>query len=333
MDVEKTPAPTCTCPSGDGSLRSACPAHGALPAIKLQHESLGFVLIPLSPAAVAPHVAEYIIGFDFDEVRDVYGERFAVFWRGLVGMFAGQAATVALPVTGTQQVAGQQAPSHLATSEGGRRFIAEFFATELRRHDFAHYISTRLAADFACALAQHLAATGRRKDVEVHGDARVQFEAWHCEKFKTRWQTGAPTRDMHNGVYAEKYGPAEQQVRWEAWQAARQAALAARPPVAQVRQNGGHTSPEVWFYPETIYGTKIPDGADLFLGPAAQGIDLGQQQDAARWRWVREQSGVTVSVEEADDDGDLAFVSGHTPEELDAAIDGQRDAAPGVGNG
>lgn len=46
----------------------------------------------------------------------------------------------------------------LSTSEDGRRYIAEFFATELRRHDFTDYISTRLAADFACALAQHLAA-------------------------------------------------------------------------------------------------------------------------------------------------------------------------------
>jgi len=90
MDVEKTPAPACTCPSGDGSLRSPCPAHGALPAIKLQHEPLGFVLFPLSPAAVAPHVVEYIVGFDFDEVRDVYGERFAVFWQGLVALFLGQ---------------------------------------------------------------------------------------------------------------------------------------------------------------------------------------------------------------------------------------------------
>ncbi|WP_049460336.1 hypothetical protein [Stenotrophomonas maltophilia] len=52
------------------------------------------------------------------------------------------------------------------------------------------------------------------------GDVRSQFEAWHCEKFKTRWQTGAPTRDMHNGVYADNYGPAEQQERWELWQAA-----------------------------------------------------------------------------------------------------------------
>lgn len=88
----------------------------------------------------------------------------------------------------------------------------------------------------------------------------------------------------------------------------------------------------------TIHGKEHPELGTYRVTPfyaalPAQGIDLGQQQDAARWRWVREQSGVTVSVEEADDDGDMAFVSGHTPEELDAAIDGQRDAAPGVGNG
>lgn len=51
----------------------------------------------------------------------------------------------------------------LSTSEGGRRYVADFFARELRRHDFARYITTTLAADFACALAQHLAATGKQK--------------------------------------------------------------------------------------------------------------------------------------------------------------------------
>ena len=75
------------------------------------------------------------------------------------------------------------------------------------------------------------------------------------------------------------------------------------------------------------FDTPVPGNA----APPAQGIDVGQQQDAARWRWVREQHGVTVSVEEADDDGDMTFVSGHTPEELDAAIDGQRDEGTGVG--
>ena len=58
---------------------------------------------------------------------------------------------------------------------------------------------------------------------------RARFEAWHCEKFKTRWLTGAPTRDMHNGAYAENYGPAEQQARWELWQAAWESALSAQP--------------------------------------------------------------------------------------------------------
>ncbi|MNV31461.1 hypothetical protein D3C71_1227720 [compost metagenome] len=87
--------------------------------------------------------------------------------------------------------------------------------------------------------------------------------------------------------------------------------------------------------PAALYAHRTTPGysaTPLHAAPPAQGIDLRQQQDAARWRWVREQNGVTVSVEEADDDGDMAFVSGHTPEELDAAIDGQRDAAPGVGS-
>ncbi len=205
------------------------------------------------------------------------------------------------------ELAEQPPVGALGTSNGARCYIAHFFAREMRRHDFTTYIATDLAADFACALAQHLAAPGKQhaselhpddaavdafagalkkkmadarakgrggwedpaqcsaedlarmlrdhvekgdpRDVanfcmmlhqrgeaiaaqvgEVQGDARAQFESWHCEKFKTRWQTGAPTRDMHNGVYAEKYGPAEQQVRWEAWQAAWQAALAARQP-------------------------------------------------------------------------------------------------------
>lgn len=43
--------------------------------------------------------------------------------------------------------------------------------------------------------------------------------------------------------------------------------------------------------------------------------------DAERWRHTRQQHGVTVSIEESDDDGDKQFVSGHSPEELDEAID------------
>jgi len=50
-------------------------------------------------------------------------------------------------------------------------------------------------------------------------DAREAFEAWHREVFKKKYDTGQPTRDKHNGVYDEKYGPVLQQRMWEAWQA------------------------------------------------------------------------------------------------------------------
>lgn len=75
-----------------------------------------------------------------------------------------------------------------------------------------------LSTDWCWAAWQ--AALSAQPSPGGQGDVRSQFEAWHCEKFKTRWQTGAPTRDMHNGVYADNYGPAEQQERWELWQAA-----------------------------------------------------------------------------------------------------------------
>lgn len=37
---------------------------------------------------------------------------------------------------------------------------------------------------------------------------REEFEKWHRQKFQTKYTTGQPTRDMHNGIYDEKYGPA-----------------------------------------------------------------------------------------------------------------------------
>lgn len=65
-------------------------------------------------------------------------------------------------------------------------------------------------------------------------DERAAFEAWHRSKFATRHSTGQPTRDMHNGIYAEQYGPVHQQQMWEAWQ--HRAALASHP--AEVDDEG-----------------------------------------------------------------------------------------------
>lgn len=68
----------------------------------------------------------------------------------------------------------------LGTSSGGRAYIAEYFATQLRRHDFAKYINSTLAADFACALAQHLSklrAEGVQAGEPVT-DAQEAFATW-----------------------------------------------------------------------------------------------------------------------------------------------------------
>lgn len=74
------------------------------------------------------------------------------------------------------------------------------------------------------------------------GDVRRGFEAWHCEKFKCKHLTGAPTRDMHGGVYDENYGPEHQQLMWEAWQAA--CAAAPAPPAGGVQFVGYPPIPE-----------------------------------------------------------------------------------------
>lgn len=73
----------------------------------------------------------------------------------------------------------------LGTSSGGRAYIAEYFATQLRRHDFTQYITTTLAADFACALARHLSklrAEGVQagdERISIRGAANLAFNALH----------------------------------------------------------------------------------------------------------------------------------------------------------
>ncbi|WP_069357844.1 hypothetical protein [Burkholderia cenocepacia] len=57
----------------------------------------------------------------------------------------------------------------LSTSDGGRSYVAEFFAKRLRRHDFGRYITEQLAADFACALARYLS---ERDIARIADDAR-----------------------------------------------------------------------------------------------------------------------------------------------------------------
>ncbi|MGE4927006.1 hypothetical protein [Yersinia enterocolitica] len=52
--------------------------------------------------------------------------------------------------------------------------------------------------------------------------SQSDFEAWHRDKYKTKWSSGQPTRDMHNGKYADHYTVPAEQERWELWQASRE---------------------------------------------------------------------------------------------------------------
>jgi hypothetical protein len=96
----------------------------------------------------------------------------------------------------------------VATSEGGRGYVAEFFAKRLRRHDFSRYIAERLAADFACALAEYLS----KHDAALASGAAVQEPvAWTHEDDPRECISDLKKRDMieYNGVpgrrAAEKY--------------------------------------------------------------------------------------------------------------------------------
>lgn len=154
----------------------------------------------------------------------------------------------------------------LNTSEGARRFIADFFATELRRHDFTRYITTELAADFACALAQHLSTRQPAAQEPVAGiDPRHLF------------------------LMAGKDGTLSGNV--------------------------------------LRFGASMqPGDAPLYAAPPAQGIDLGQL-----WEPIKEAVHTALSVH-------VSALSQKKREQVAVYVarqlrEGQRDVAPGVGNG
>ncbi|WP_414486966.1 hypothetical protein [Stenotrophomonas maltophilia] len=84
----------------------------------------------------------------------------------LASQAAGSGADV-IPLHGQLQLpkhpSGEE--SDLATSEGGRHFLAEYFKRVIGRHDFDDYISDEVAADFACALAAHLSSHAPKPSV------------------------------------------------------------------------------------------------------------------------------------------------------------------------
>ena len=188
----------------------------------------------------------------------------------------------------------------LSTSDGARCYIAHFFAREMRRHDFTTYIATELAADFACALAQYLAA---RQPVGA------------AEQLDRALGETIDQRDRYHEVADDLAGHIERITGVEI---------------------GEHSSVNCpW--------QNAIEAAEGYT--PAQGIDLGQQQDAVRWRAIAPLLSVEWDEDEQlkrwtwiDFKGDAPAIPSPTRQEyasvdeaVDALID-QRDAAPGAGS-
>lgn len=216
----------------------------------------------------------------------------------------------------------------LSTSDGARCYIAHFFAREMRRHDFATYIATELAADFACALAQHLAATGKQQAGEVEGEGMATIIA--------ALEHSKPTHDHY-----------QEPVKRHADALAHARALAARQPGAHEpvapkkieravaldllhavykhhgwkRAEGESMTARV----HAVYDVTLDARRNRYLAtpknaaPPEQGIDLGQLAALVRQARLYLQDGLNSQCMNKLDDAQ-------------ALID-QRDAAPGVGNG
>ena len=74
----------------------------------------------------------------------------------------------------------------------------------------------------------------------------------------------------------------------------------------------------------TLVGAWVAGRVLVALGVlgAAQFADAAAERDAARYRYLRDDGyGITIDVLEYDDDGGEDWVSGHSPADLDAAID------------
>ncbi|WP_353086517.1 hypothetical protein [Stenotrophomonas sp.] len=189
-----------------------------------------------------------------------------------------------------------RAPSAaLNTSDGARCYIAHFFAREMRRHDFATYIATDLAADFACALAQHLAATGKQQA----GEPEIEFQARLMDV-----KTDLPTENWrHSPTYDENPGRGTHY-----WVQFRKRYIYYNPPAQGIDPGNDQSA------------TQEPNTSNNRL---TQGIDLGQLE---RIRNELHAMSGQVPDEWIDPIVELQ-------QDVQKLIDSQRDTSPGVGNG
>lgn len=139
-------------------------------------------------------------------------------------------------------------------------------------------------------------------------ELRVGFEQWHRAKYKNKHQSGQPTRDKHNGVYAEQYGPEEQQDRWEAWQTSAEITsnqveaeakrsvmrlkeldllfgrllMVMRAAVIEMEHGGGHEAGMAWIFNQLFatgqFAPQDATDADAYFEKEMKPIDAGMAE-------------------------------------------------------
>jgi len=189
-------------------------------------------------------------------------------------------------------------------------------------------------------IEEALAATGKQQVGEVQGDARAQFEAWaHAQSYR-----GGNIITDRDADHPDVYACPNAQLTWQCWKAA----LAARQPVGEVIEyqsyhgyGGGKWSTcDKKLYDngkafEAKYGAgQMPLYRALVVGyaaPPAQGIDLGQFRTQVA-ELLRMEFDLEVADPEDHRHDDGASEAERIASKI-AGLIGQRDAAPGVGNG
>ncbi|MDY0954605.1 hypothetical protein SOM22_08455 [Stenotrophomonas rhizophila] len=170
-------------------------------------------------------------------------------------------------------------------------------------------------------LSRALAATCKEplQVGEVQGDGRAQFEAWN---------NSLPSLYRYNlnrwSNEAQEYRSRHTRAAFTAWQAALAARQpGAQAPVATVHVTHGGFGMEL----ATHVAYALPVGThSLYAAPPAQAIDLGVTEEEREW--------IDYAIAHMRDDSEPEDLTcADALEQLLRRIDGQRDAAPGVGNG
>jgi hypothetical protein len=160
-------------------------------------------------------------------------------------------------------------------------------------------------------------------------EMREGFEAWHCEQYKTKHCTGAPTRDMHNGVRAEKYGPPKQQALWEFWQETGGDVAKVEALKDQIEQKEAGKQPVAWFRSDALgcvmwkprASLALKEGDPLYTRSDAGEVERLRKALKLAAHWCDSALNATQRGDDAPQSlGDIACLLRHQAKDIEAAL-------------